>query len=178
MTTTLGNRKVRNVRKEKAVVRSEDERYTPERRKQILRNIHSQNSDPFHIPPEKIPDGISYYWCRRFIFKNGEGEDAGRYPQMVSMGWDPVPYERHADLFMPATFRGAMSGCIEILGHILLERPEELTKEEWRVMHGFNKQLENTVPDLGEEAPYGPRSIKKTAEWMPAVRTSNPNFDF
>lgn len=75
----------------------------------------------FHIPPDQIPDGISYQWNNHTIF--GQEQHATNV-YMQAQGWEAVHSSRHPHLMPPG-----YDGPIIIDGQILMERPQELTNE-------------------------------------------------
>lgn len=78
--------------------------------------------DPYHVPPNEIPDGWSYQWNPVTILN----EEVTRMQVMnYENGWRPVAPSRHPGRW---TKPGA-SGDIIVEGLRLEERPEELTKE-------------------------------------------------
>lgn len=81
--------------------------------------------DEFYIPVDMIPDGWTYEWKRRFLFNK---EDPAYNVQLSQDGWEPVPVDRcrRHRAMMPMDWKGT---TIERHGMILMERPEEITKE-------------------------------------------------
>jgi hypothetical protein len=75
--------------------------------------------DKFATPP--APPGWTYEWKRRLVMGF---EDHSYMSSLVRMGWEPVPSSRHPEM-MPKGYEGS----IEREGQILMERPEEITKE-------------------------------------------------
>lgn len=76
----------------------------------LPRNRHP---DPFHVPPEMVPQGRSYQWWHlvhdKFHFEVRNGH---------SLGWAPVPASRHDGYYMPA----GHVGDIEVNGLGLFEK--------------------------------------------------------
>lgn len=83
--------------------------YTPE-----------DTNDRLWVPPEIIPDGMSYQWCTAEVYGQPQ-------PQRISwfqrQGWRPVPAERHPGRWTPL---GA-TGSIIVDGLMLCERPQVFT---------------------------------------------------
>lgn len=100
----------------------------------------------FHIPAEDIPPGISYQWNNHTVF----GQENPSYSSHMEMqGWIPVPAKRHPHL-MPTNYDG--NGPIIVKGQILVERPQELTKE------ALQEELDKARGEvrMKEEQLYGP----------------------
>jgi hypothetical protein len=74
--------------------------------------------DPFHIPAEIIPKGVTYNWKRVFI--TPDVPDLENLVAVMTRGWTPVPAYRHRDQFLD--YR-TMRGWIEISGLVLMEKP-------------------------------------------------------
>lgn len=78
--------------------------------------------DPYHVPPNEIPDGWSYQWNPVTILN----EEVTRMQVMnYENGWRPVAPSRHPGRWTKPN----ASGDIIVEGLRLEERPEELTKE-------------------------------------------------
>lgn len=82
-------------------------------------------TDEFYVPLEIIPDGWTYEWKRRLTLNQ---EDPAYTVQLARDGWEPVPVSRcrRHRAMMPANWTGT---TIERHGMILMERPEEITRE-------------------------------------------------
>lgn len=93
----------------------------PEPRKERKRK-GSAVIDPFQIPAERIPTGVTYEWKR--LSTMGK-EDPSYMMGLQENGWDPVPADRHKE-YMPQNYKGT---TIERDGLILMERPAYLTEE-------------------------------------------------
>ena len=165
----------RNDRKDAPVGRDSrawESRYAEDRLANIRKAIHMQYGDPFYIPPEKIPEGVHYYWVRVHIFKDGSEPDFNRSAEMYEKGWDFVPVTRHPeftamDLNKPS---GKLEGCILRRGHVLVERPKELGDMEMKV---FAKEVIRTLQTVpGEDSmmnsPLG--SVRKE-QWDTQFKT-------
>lgn len=79
-------------------------------------------ADKFFIPPDSIPQGWTYEWKR---WRTYGKEDPTYEVEMARRGWEPVPAGRHPEL-VPSNWTG---DHIEMDGMILMERPEEITRE-------------------------------------------------
>ena len=78
--------------------------------------------DPYHIPLDQVPEGLSYEWKRWTVV----GEEQAYYiSQMRHQGWEVVSPRAHPHWFPP----GFSEPHIIRGGLILMERPIELTNE-------------------------------------------------
>lgn len=83
----------------------------------------SEMPNEFHIPPEQMPEGMSYQWNNHTVL----GQANPSYDSFMQMqGWEPVPAKRHPHL-MPVGYDP--DAPIVVKGQILVERPRELTLE-------------------------------------------------
>ena len=111
-----------------ATSRSESSLERARKRAQELRGHMdgtAESADEFYVPLDIIPDGWTYEWKRRFTFNK---EDPAYAVQLARDGWEPVPVgrcRRHRAM-MPADWAGT---TIERGGMLLMERPEEITRE-------------------------------------------------
>lgn len=82
----------------------------------------SDVENPFHVPVEEIPEGLTYEWKR---YSNVGQENPFYIAQMRRQGWEPVPPSRHPNWVPPGYDKP------EIIkeGLILMDRPIELTRE-------------------------------------------------
>ena len=93
--------------------------HTPAR---VRRRKNSASEDPFYIPLEEIPPGLSYEWKRWAL----AGQvDPFYIADMRTQGWEPVNPKAHPNWLPP----GYNEPHIIKGGMILMERPEELTLE-------------------------------------------------
>lgn len=82
--------------------------------------------DPYHIPADMIPKGVTYNWKRVFITK--DLCDFENINAMVKQGWKPVPWNRHPGYFLPGTGSGDINVLaypqywIEVGGLVLMEK--------------------------------------------------------
>lgn len=81
-----------------------------------------KSADKYYINPAIIPAGWVYQWKRYAILGQ---EDPAYMAELTQVGFSPVPAERHAGMFLPEGYKGA----IIIGGQILMERPIELEQE-------------------------------------------------
>lgn len=65
-----------------------------------------RRGDPFDVPTDAVPAGMSYQWTER---------------SKITAAWTPVPTERHDGLFAPA----GTGGDIEVGGMVLVERKKQ-----------------------------------------------------
>jgi hypothetical protein len=106
----------------RAEMREPDPRSAAAKRAQeIMGNIGQadEGQDAFRTP--KAPDGWTYEWKRNTLFNQ---EDPAYMTSLHRTGWEPVPAKRHPEM-MPI---GAAKS-IERKGMILMERPEEVTRQ-------------------------------------------------
>lgn len=80
------------------------------------------SSNPFDLPLHEIPEGLTYEWKR---FSTVGDEDHFYLSEMRRQGWEPVHPSVHPN-WVP---KGYDKPNIIRGGLILMERPEELTKE-------------------------------------------------
>lgn len=91
------------------------------------------NDNPYDIPLDEIPEGLSYEWKRYAV----AGQvDPFYIAQMREQGWEPVPPSRHPNWVPP----GYNEPHIVKGGMILMDRPEELTDEARRELRQLSKQ--------------------------------------
>lgn len=85
----------------------------------------TDGTDEFYVPLDIIPDGWTYEWKRRLVLNQ---EDPAYSVQLARDGWEAVPLNRcrRHRAMMPANWGG---NTIERHGMILMERPEEITRE-------------------------------------------------
>jgi hypothetical protein len=72
----------------------------------------------YDIPSGEIPAGTKYQWVR---------SDIERLKEAAGAGWMVVPWKRHADLYPTAHNE---YGGIEVMGLVLVERPQEVDLAE------------------------------------------------
>ncbi len=94
----------------------------PERRRRRSYDMAAAAADKFYFPKEQIPPGSSYEWKRLSVYGL---EDPFYIASMREQGWEPVDPKRHANL-LPADYK---ERYIVREGLILMERPEELTRQ-------------------------------------------------
>lgn len=89
---------------------------------EILTRRRTQVGDPYHVPPNEIPDGWSYQWNP--VTVTGK-EVIDMQNVMYANGWRPVPASRHPGRWT----KPGDTGQIVVEGLRLEERPEALTEE-------------------------------------------------
>lgn len=99
--------------------------------------------NPFYIPVNEIPEGLSYEWKRH---SNVGQENPFYIAQMRRQGWEPVDPRQHPNWVPPGYDKP------EIIkeGMILMERPIELTNEA--IMENHQKatgQIDEAESRLG-----------------------------
>lgn len=105
--------------------------------------------DPYQIPPEIIPVGWVYQWCRQSVFNE---PDLANMTHMRENGWTPVPCERHEGMYMAPGHRGDIVRG----GLILMERPKELSDEARAEEEMLaRQQVEAQKQQLGLSMPDG-----------------------
>jgi hypothetical protein len=95
-----------------------------------LTRRRTQVGDPYHVPPNEIPDGWSYQWNP--VSVTGK-EVIDMQNVMYENGWRPVPANRHPGRWT----RPGDTGSIVVEGLRLEERPEALT--DWALQEGEQK---------------------------------------
>jgi hypothetical protein len=124
--------------------------------------LDQAHNDKFHIDPAVIPDAWTYEWKRNTIYNQ---EDPSYQVELVRMGWEPVPAERHPEM-MPKGWRGA---TIEREGMVLMQRPEEITR---RVRAMDRREAQQQV-DIGQKfgnAPEGQFERRHQGESLLSVK--------
>ena len=91
---------------------------------EVLSRTRTYVGDIFEVPKEMIPPGWSYQWNAVSISGNSD-IIMDQNHMMHQNGWRPVPAERHAGTLVP---KGSTGNIIRGQ-QLLMERPEELTKE-------------------------------------------------
>lgn len=100
--------------------------------------------DPFHIPQDEIPEGLSYEWKRWTV---AGLEDPFYIANMRSQGWEPVHPRNHPNWVPP----GYSEPHIIKGGQILMERPIELTREAQEEMRTLaRRQIRDAESRLGK----------------------------
>lgn len=86
------------------------------------RHRSSDVDNPFYVPVDEIPEGLTYEWKRHAVVGQ---ENAFYLAQMRRQGWEPVDPRNHPNWVPPGYDRP------DIIkeGLILMERPVELTRE-------------------------------------------------
>ena len=102
-------------------------------------------ANPFHIPEEAIPPGMSWQW-KRLTYAGKE--DITHQMMLARDGaWDPVPHEA-----WPARLgkMGVEGGPIVIDGMMLMQRPLQYTREaEMESLQAAKSQVSNKFAELG-----------------------------
>lgn len=92
---------------------------------EILTRRRTQVGDPYHVPPNEIPDGWSYQWNPVTV----TGKEVVQMQNlMYDNGWRPVPASRHQGRWT----KPGETGHIVVEGLRLEERPESMTEEALR----------------------------------------------
>ncbi len=129
---------------------------------EVLSRTRTYVGDIFEIPKELIPQGWSYQWNAVSIAGNSE-IILDQNHMMHQNGWRPVPAERYAGTLVPKESTGNI-----IRGQqMLMERPEELTKEAqnedlrnaFQLISDRNESLKLTK--VGAQLPEGMEMGKK-----------------
>lgn len=101
----------------------------------LPRNRHA---DPFHVPPEMVPQGRSYQWMHLVEDK----------VWMIGQGWAAVPASRHDGYYMPA----GHVGDIEVNGLGLFEKPKfEVDRDKAQQIVAAHKQVDDWKAKWGGE---------------------------
>ena len=117
----------------------------------------------FDVDLNKKPRGMTYEWKAQTVMGY---ELTEQQIMQEANGWTPVPSERHPEL---TGSRGAKGGIIKRGGQILMERPEEITREAaemdtFAARYAVASQLQK-LKLTGHRA--GGRGIKKSYEPPP-----------
>ena len=105
--------------------------------------------DPYHIPKEWIPEGMSVEWKRHSVHGM---EDDFYLAQMRRQGWEPVDPRNCAPSLRQLVPEGYDKPNLIKAGQILMERPIELTLEaiqESRMM--ARQQINEAEERLGRK---------------------------
>lgn len=133
MTTTPDTTATKKAAPARTATRAEPEARTPDRSLHDRGPILSRSGqpvalritgdmDPFHIPPEIVPDGWTYEWKTKSIYN---WEHVQHQVQLGMNGWEPVMAEKHDGMFMPKGYKGP----VERGGLVLMERDDRLTAQ-------------------------------------------------
>lgn len=126
----------------------------------IRRRRSNVVEDPFYIPLDEIPEGLSYEWKRYSVAGQ---EDPFYIAGMREQGWEPVNPKVHPNWVPP----GYKEPHIIKGGQILMERPMELTKEAIAERkHNAKQQIRDAESrlgkaDAGELARERPQIVKE-----------------
>jgi hypothetical protein len=117
-----------------------------------------QHDDPFYIPLDEIPEGLSYEWKR---FSVAGQEDPFYLAQMRAQGWEPVDPKMHPNWVPPDyTAPNIIKG-----GQILMERPIELTNEARAELDALaNQQMREVRARVGKSEPGELERVKPRIE--------------
>jgi hypothetical protein len=104
----------------------------------------SRHIDPFHVPPEMVPQGRSYQWWHlvhdKVHFTGSSGER--------DLGWAPVPASRHDGYFMPF----GTVGAIEVGGLGLFEKSKfEVDQEKAAQVKAAHKLVSDWSKQVAED---------------------------
>lgn len=91
---------------------------------EVLTRKRTGVGDIFHVPAELIPAGWTFQWASISVYGNTEVL-MDQNLHFAENGWRPVPSERYPGRFMPVGHKGPIIRG----GQMLMERPEQLTKE-------------------------------------------------
>ena len=109
----------------------------------------ARHVDPFHVPPEMVPQGRSYQWWHLV-------QDQSLYQHT---GWAAVPASRHDGYFMPF----GHVGPIEVGGLGLFEKPKfEVDQERAAQIAAAKKQTEDWAKQVEKDGLSGSFSIGGT----------------
>lgn len=97
------------------------------------RKTTTTHDDPFYIPVDEIPEGLSYEWKRWSVAGQ---HDPFYVAGLREQGWEPVPPKRHPNWVPP----GYNEPHIIKGGQILMDRPIELTEEARKEQRMLAKQ--------------------------------------
>jgi hypothetical protein len=94
--------------------------------------IFEDKGDAFYVPPDLIPDGMTYQWCRWSYMGK---EDRPNIARLERNRWTPVPANRPGHEILggestdpdPNGRKHPFEGCIIKEGLLLMERPEQIT---------------------------------------------------
>lgn len=128
-------------------------------RRRRRRDEREQN--PFYIPKEEIPPGISEEW-KRLTYLNLTDSEHQRDLRRDGC-WTPVPSRRHPSLALPDAKE---EDPIIVRGQILMERPLEFTKEaqleDLQIAIGQVRDKRRSLGLEGNELGPGTRFVNKT----------------
>jgi hypothetical protein len=118
---------------------------------EVLTRRRTQVGDPYHVPPNEIPDGWSYQWNP--VTVTGK-EVIDMQNVMYENGWRPVPASRHQGRWT----KPGHTGDIIVEGLRLEERPEALTEEALQEGEQKARQLirdQSDILKLSKKMPEG-----------------------
>lgn len=131
----------------------------------------ARHIDPFHVPPEMIPQGRAYQWWHLV-------QDKDLFDRRGS-GWAPVPASRHDGYFMPF----GHVGPIEVGGLGLFEKPKfEVDQERAAQVAAAHKQVDDWRNRTGAHGISGSVTIEGQtklgkADSRTSIDIGDPVFD-
>lgn len=129
--------------------------------------------DKFFVPPELIPEGMTWEWKRQ---ENIGQQDRAHMANLVANGWEAVDASRAGDLAPPGATGPFMQD-----GMLLMERPQYLSdearEEELQAAIGRTRELERQmgVADVGQLPRFSPKGKPVNKSWENAPRISVPD---
>lgn len=92
-----------------------------------------ERGDKFNVPPELVPEGQVYQWCRAY---NMGKEDTRNIANLQRNRWSFVPADREGHHILGGERtppeggqRHPFEGCILLEGLVLMERPEVIHRK-------------------------------------------------
>jgi hypothetical protein len=135
----------------------------------------SRHIDPFHVPPEMVPQGRSYQWWHLVQDKAHFAGQSGA----LDRGWATVPASRHDGYFMPF----GHVGPIEVGGLGLFEKSKhEVDQEKAAQVAAARKQVEGWSKRAAAHGISGSINIEGQTELGKAdsrtsIKIGDPVFD-
>lgn len=149
---------------ERQELRHDDPRRLEARIAELKPKIDVLYVSPLHVPDEVIPLGWTYHWVRTSLL---DVPDVKRESFCKMNGWNPVPADRHPEIFnMGLTGRKITDhGYVEYCGLLLCEMPtyiydkikQKISDQHLSEVRGL-KGLEGLGRDgkiFGNEVSYG-----------------------
>ncbi len=135
----------------------------------IARGLDNE-SMPFEVPQEIIPDGMFYQWFRYEVF--GQPDLNRRAMRAERTGWRAVPASRHDGMFMEPGHEGP----IEVEGQRLYEIEENEAYNRHRGAYLASRMQRQNANDMLHTAPpgTGPRSHPLVRPNVRVTRESLP----
>lgn len=118
--------------------------------------------NPFHVPPEMIPDGYAVEYKRKTVFGAAAPNQVSYEVSLSRTRWEPVSLSTHPSFkaLVPESYD---KDTIEKEGMMLYIRPKEISEKVAKIMQAkADSQLNQKLASIGAtESGQAPRVITK-----------------